>query len=117
VKRVTMGGTDPVRTDDRIADLILEYATELGRAGTTSAVTVPAVIEGRFVEASMLLGPASQITLLPDEDERDAVGALPGVEAVAADLRARIDRLTGRGSESVVLGDVHGFPGFDPFEE
>lgn len=115
MQRLTMGGTDPVLTDDRIADLILEYATELGRVGTTAAVMVPAVQHGRAVEARMLLGPASQITVLPDDDLGDAAVLLPGAEDVVADLRRRIDLLTGRAAPEAINGGMEAFDGLDPF--
>lgn len=94
MKRVTMGGTDAVVTDDRVADLILDYARELGRVGRTDTVTVPAEVEGQASDASMLLGPASQITVTPDLRDGARPIDLPDLEPTLADLRDRIDRLS-----------------------
>jgi hypothetical protein len=87
--------TDQLATDDGIADLLLEYAKLLGRADDTDTVVLPVVRGGRVEEASILLGPASQITLTEDHDESDSGVAIPDVDRYLDDLRARIAKLTG----------------------
>jgi hypothetical protein len=98
LKRVSMAGSEVVLTDARLADVVLEYAKHLGRAGATDTVAIPVARNGRPEEADLLLGPASQIALTEnDDDSLDAI-ALPEVDRVMQDLRDRLDRLTGRGS-------------------
>src|SRR3954447_10698185 len=51
-------------TDDRVADLVLEYARALARMDTADTVTIP-VLEGHDVRhAQFLVGPASQIIVV-----------------------------------------------------
>lgn len=79
-----------VGTDARIAELVLEYATLLARAGQADTVVIPAVQgSGGLQHVSMLLGPASQITVFEDDepfagDAREAV----------ADLERRVRTMT-----------------------
>lgn len=45
---------------DEVADLLMEYATQLGRMGQTDTVTVRAIgVDGNEVSASFLLNPSS----------------------------------------------------------
>jgi hypothetical protein len=87
--------TDQLATDDRIAELLMEYAAVLGREGTTDTVDLPVARGGGVEHASILLGPASQITLTELHDEAEAQVELPGVEDVVVDLQKRIDRYKG----------------------
>jgi hypothetical protein len=114
MKRVTMGGTDPVVTDDGVADLILEYAKHLGRLAITDTVTVPSLLDGEAGETSMLLGPASQITVIPAPS---AGGRLdPGlVETAREDLARRVDTMTGRSPTSPPAAD-EAFVDFDRYD-
>lgn len=110
-----MAGSDVAVTDGALADLVLEYAMHLGRAGSTDTVTLPTARSGRAEEASFLLGPASQIALTRNDDPSLDPVELPTVAAVSADLRARIDRLTSRdgfGAEAPDEG-VGAFADFD----
>lgn len=112
-----MGGTDAVVTDDAVADLILEYAMELGRTGRTDTITIPVSLQGESVEASMLLGPASQITLTPDLDSRSRPIELEHVVETRAVLRDRIDQLTGRIAGTERAQDAQSeFVDFDEYE-
>ena len=63
-----MAGADVAVTDRELALLVLEYAKELGRAATTDTVTLPVARNGHAEEASLLLGPASQIAVLDNDD-------------------------------------------------
>lgn len=78
-------------TDERVAELVLEYAQLLARDGASDTVSVPGRIGDGAVEAvSLLIGPASQITAWDegepfDGDAREAV----------ADLERRIRGRTG----------------------
>jgi hypothetical protein len=76
-------------TDDRVADLVLEYARQLARHGTADTVTVPGRIgTGAIEPVSMLVGPASQITAWRDEEPFDG-----DVRATIEDLERRIRAL------------------------
>lgn len=95
MRRVAMAGSDVAVTDRGIAELVIEYAMRLGRAGTTDTVTVPVALGGQAHEATILLGPASQVTVGDNEDLLLDAVELPGVEEALADLQRRIDGLTG----------------------
>jgi hypothetical protein len=96
VKRISMAGADIAVTDDRIADLVLEYAKELGRAGTTDTVTLPIARNHHVEQASLLIGPASQIALTEDHDKGNSKVTLPNVEDVLTDLQHRLRALAAR---------------------
>jgi hypothetical protein len=79
-------------TDDRVADLVLEYARALARNGTADTVTVPVVDGSTVRRAQFLIGPASQIIVV-ESDERRPADLDAGVEPAVADLEARLHRL------------------------
>lgn len=97
MKRIRMGGAADVVTDDAVAELVLEYARELGRVSTTDTVGVPAALESQAVTTDLLLGPASQISVSPVLDGTGSDVDLPGLEDVRADLQRRLDRLRDHG--------------------
>ena len=84
-------GIEQLSTTDDVADAVLTYATALARSGTADTVTILIVLEGGAVdEARLLIGPASQLTLIPDDgSEVD----LPTAVDVVDDLHRRIRRL------------------------
>jgi hypothetical protein len=97
LKRISMAGADIAVTRAEAADLILEYAKQLGRVGTTDTVTLPIARHGAAECASLLLGPASQIALTDNDDpELEAVEL--DVDDLVTDLKRRIASVTGRGS-------------------
>ena len=95
-----MAGADVAVTDARVADLVIEYAMRLGRAGTTDTVTVPVAHNGQAEEATLLVGPASQIALTSNDDESLDAVELPDVDRLLADLQQRIQSLTGEGAST-----------------
>jgi hypothetical protein len=105
MRRISMAGSDVAVTDERIADLVLEYANLLGRARTTDTVTLPVAEDGFASEASLLLGPASQIAVTANDYLHLERVRLPGVDDVVQDLQARIARLTGSGRRDIVPED------------
>ncbi|MDP9027774.1 MAG: hypothetical protein M3N46_09515 [Actinomycetota bacterium] len=105
LKRVSMAGADVSVTAAELADALLEYARELGRARTTDTVTIPVVAGGRASEASLLLGPASQIALTENLDETLGEVDLPGVEQATADVRKRLGALRGLREGAAVEDD------------
>ena len=118
-KRVSMAGADVAVTDRELALLVLEYAKELGRAGTTDTVTLPVARNGHAEEASLLLGPASQIAVLDNDDATLEHVDLPQVDAAVDDLRRRLDVLVRRDRYVPATGGDDGspsFPDFDSFE-
>ena len=102
MKRISMAGSDVAVTEATIADLVLEYAMHLGRAGTTDIVVVPVPDEGSVLDVDLLIGPASQIVLSESED--DDLVETPELERCRVDLRSRIERITGR-SAQFIAGD------------
>jgi hypothetical protein len=102
--------TDQLATDDRIADLLIEYAAALGKLNSTDTVVLPIARGGRVEEASILLGPASQITITELHDEADERVVLPDVDRVVQDLEERIRHASG----TVPVAEVD--PPADPSE-
>ena len=113
-----MAGADVAVTDATIADLVLEYAMHLARNNSTDIVAVPIPDEGAGDEVDLLLGPASQI-VLSGSNEHGPV-ELPRVPEVREDLRARIERVTGRSAATIQtdedLDPLHAFIDFDAFD-
>ncbi|MBW4040941.1 MAG: hypothetical protein HIU86_02270 [Acidobacteria bacterium] len=73
-------------TDERLGDLLLEYAALLARTSSADTVILPCRVGAGEVEAvSILVGPASQIAAWSD-DEPFGVD----VSAAVADLERRI---------------------------
>ena len=95
-------------TDDRLADLVLEYAALLARSNSADTVTIPGRFgTGEVEEVSLLIGPASQITARSD---REAFGG--DASAATADLERRIRRLSsniGDSSEGLGPGAIDDF--------
>jgi hypothetical protein len=85
-------GVEQLLTTEEVADAVLTYAGILARVGTADTVTVPIMTaEGHRDHARLLLGPASQITIVPADDED--VRELPGADDTVADLVERGRRL------------------------
>jgi len=58
-----------VLTSDNLADAVVDYAAALAKAGSSAELTIPVVLsDGSTSEASMLLGPASQLVAQPAVD-------------------------------------------------
>lgn len=73
-------------TDERLGDLLLEYAAVLARFNSADTVTLPCRIGGGAVEAvSILVGPASQIAAWTDDEPFGS-----DVSTAIADLERRI---------------------------
>ncbi len=68
--RIIATGREELLTSAEVADAILTYAGALARAGTADTVTIPIVRDdGEPDEARLLLGPASQITIMPGRSD------------------------------------------------
>lgn len=84
-------GIEHLLTADEVADAVLAYAGALARANTADTVEIPiALSDGTVDRAQMLLGPASQISIVPDGDEEVL---FEDAAAVVDDLRRRTARL------------------------
>jgi hypothetical protein len=107
-------GVEQLLTADGIADAIVTYATALARAGTADTISIPIVRDdGGIDTARMLLGPASQLTIVPDGDvEQD----LPGAPETLEDLQRRIAELEPRrGGNGPPDDSAVSFPDFDAY--
>jgi hypothetical protein len=120
LKRISMAGSDVVVTDGELADLVQEYAMELGRVGTTDIVTVPDVREGHATQTRLLVGPASQIAVSENDDAGLDQIAPQLIDDATARVRLAIDRITGRVGGAVAeepLTPTEAFPDFDSYSE
>lgn len=115
MRRISTGIEQLLTTDD-VAQAVVTYATVLARANTADTITIPIVMgDGSTDVARLLLGPASQLTIVPDSDTDVA---LPEAAAVVEDLRRRTARLE-PGPVVPEDGDDYGqstFPDFDEYQ-
>jgi hypothetical protein len=80
-------------TDDRVADLVLEYARTLARHDTADTVTIP-VLEGTVLRhAQILIGPSSQIIVVESDEQAPPHFEVESDVALAA-LRSRLHQLS-----------------------
>jgi hypothetical protein len=112
-----MAGADVAVTDRALADLVLQYAKELGRSGTTDTIAIPIARPGHASEADLLLGPASQIALTENEDSALEAVELPGVERVSAEIRERLESLGGRPIDAAPFEESDGATTFTDFDD
>jgi hypothetical protein len=80
-------GAERFLTSDAVADGVLDYAGVLARVNTAETITIPFVDErGAAAEARLLLGPTSQISLLPGDGPETALDETSAV----TELRRRM---------------------------
>jgi hypothetical protein len=80
-------------TDDRVADLVLEYARSLARHETADTITIP-VLEGTVLRhAQILIGPSSQIIVV-ESDEVTPPHFEVESEVAITDLQSRLRQLS-----------------------
>ncbi len=97
-------------TDERLGDLLIEYAELLARTSSADTVTLPCRVGAGEVESvSILVGPASQIAAWSDDEPFGA-----DVRAAVADLERRI-AVAGGGTEPST--ESIGPGGIDDFDE
>jgi hypothetical protein len=90
MRRISTGIEQLLTTDD-IAEAVLTYAGVLARANTADTIDIPILLhDGSVDRARLLLGPASQLTIVPD-DAPDV--ELDGAAEVAEDLDRRTAHL------------------------
>lgn len=77
--------------DDEAAQLLMSYATVLGRTGNTDSVTVHGIgTDGNEVDATFLLNPATVLVI----ETANTTGGEPDNEFVVEYMRGRINELT-----------------------
>ncbi|WP_213815308.1 hypothetical protein [Glaciihabitans sp. dw_435] len=84
---------DALTTGDAIAEALVGYAEALARRETSAAISIPVRMRnGNIAMASVLIGPASQLTAVPADvtEETD----VPGGEILDEDLVERLQRDT-----------------------
>jgi hypothetical protein len=111
-----MAGADIAVTDARVADLVLEYAKLLGRAGTTDTVRIPVARNKHAEQADLLIGPASQIALTENDEPKLEKVQLEGIDELIDELRGRIAGLTGQ-RDGVLTDEDPDQPAFVDFDE
>ncbi|MCU1514759.1 MAG: hypothetical protein JWO10_1849 [Microbacteriaceae bacterium] len=73
MKRISYAGST-VLTGDDIADAVVQYAAALAREEKSAAIDIPAVSEdGRLITANLLIGPASQLVVIPEDTSFDEI--------------------------------------------
>lgn len=71
MRRVQYAGGEFL-TSDAVADELVDYAAELARRGDATRLEVPIVAaDGTVAGATVVLGPASQLVVMPAPDEPD----------------------------------------------
>lgn len=104
--------TGAIRTDDTVAELVIEYATLLAQHGTADTVRIPTLDDEDTVhEAALVIGPASQILLTDERPRPDGRAVRLEVATVEAELRRRIARLRPAPPTEDPWDDM--FPAFD----
>ncbi|MDQ1531351.1 MAG: hypothetical protein QOE37_1456 [Microbacteriaceae bacterium] len=82
-----------IRTDDRLADTVLEYAKLLAYLKTADTVTIPYLAEsGDLAEITMLVGPSSQVTASSDDEHAFPGDSLPAIEEIERRILLRTPR-------------------------
>jgi hypothetical protein len=113
MRRISTGAEQLLTADD-VADAIVTYATALARSSTADSITIPIVRDDGAPDAArMLLGPASQLTMVPD---CGAEVDLPDAAEMLRELQRRIVALEPAGSEDSPVDDgAPAFPDFDAY--
>ena len=93
MKQITYIDT-AVRTDDAVADLVIEYAKRLAQQGTSDTVSIPAIGSDDVVrETTLLIGPASQLVVTtldtPPRPDLDPAAAVAHIRERIASLEHR----------------------------
>jgi hypothetical protein len=98
-----------VLTSDDVADAVVDYAAALAKAGSSAELTIPVLLsDGSTSEASMLLGPASQLVAQPE----------PGTDVDLDDKALLIDvrdKAAALGPSRAEPTDAPMLPGIDEF--
>jgi hypothetical protein len=93
------------RTDDRVADAVLELAIALARFRQYEAATLPVLVDGRTQQLSVMLGPTIHVSALTVEGAERVDGA----EEAAARIRRRLQEITEPMRPSAEFADLSAF--------
>jgi len=63
--RILSYSGESVLTSDRVGEAVVDYARALIAENTTDVVDIPVLFEDEVMTASMVLGPASQLIVIP----------------------------------------------------
>jgi hypothetical protein len=85
-------------TGDAIADAVVRYAGALAQHETSASIDIPIVTEDGVVQASFLLGPASQLVAVPVKSNRPDPVDDELIDRIARET-ARLDPPRGQLSE------------------
>jgi hypothetical protein len=80
---------EEVVTTDRMSEAVVDYARALAAENAADVVEIPVLVRAREGTALLLIGPSSQLIVIPTEDSDVALKDA----AVVVDLRARISAL------------------------
>jgi hypothetical protein len=109
MKQILYGGGSFVTCDD-IASELLEYGVELASHGTAASVDVPILLpNGEPSVGTVILGPASQFVVVPEDHEGDL-----DCEAAITTIRARRAALRSSSSRTTTWSDAVGSSMIDP---
>jgi hypothetical protein len=87
--RILSYSGESVVTTDGVGEAVVDYARALIADNSVDVVDIPVVFEHRELTASMVLGPASTLIVLPSHDPEVELGD----ELTIARLRAKIAAL------------------------
>jgi hypothetical protein len=96
MKQILYGGGSFVTCDD-IASELLEYGVELASHGVAASVAIPIRLDdGSDAIGTVLLGPASQLVVMPDglDGDLDCESAISSMREHRASLMASASRTT-----------------------
>jgi hypothetical protein len=83
-------GDTMIMTSDAAANVVMDFAEALGKEKGAASVGVPSVdADGATIVTRILIGPASQIVLVPAPDDE----LEPETDQFVQDLRGRIHEL------------------------
>jgi hypothetical protein len=82
-----------IPTDDRLAEVVLEYAKLLAYLNAADTVTIPYVAEsGDLAEITMLIGPSSQVTASTGDERAFPGDPLPAIDEIVRRISRRTPR-------------------------
>ncbi|HEX4402308.1 MAG TPA: hypothetical protein VHZ98_13375 [Galbitalea sp.] len=90
--RILSYSGESVLTTDRVGEAVVDYARALIAEHATDVVDIPVLFENEELTASLVLGPASQLIVIPARESDTPLGD----ELIVARLRAKIDALRPR---------------------
>lgn len=87
--RIVSYSGESVLTTDRVGEAVVDYARALIAENSTDVVDIPVLVDDEELTASMVIGPASQLIVVPAHDHEVPLRD----EMTIARLRAKIAAL------------------------